>query len=195
VAVVLRSNDGLWLWIPDRARYLTALRAARSSLVRDDSGIYDSVSQCVETQFRILAARFARVLKNYSLREQRVQGRPGAGCTRGLVCSVESTRVSHHRQSRNTPAFPAQWCYGCFVLSPVSMTLLVTVTGRIACTLSTSPGAPGPHDLAVRDCIARLTMLSRPSHPAPNTRDDRDAPLSEDAGCAYDKRKFLENAR
>jgi hypothetical protein len=139
--VVLRSNDGLWLWIPDRARYLTALRAARSSLVRDDSGIYDSVSQCVETQFRILAARFARVdPENHVLKERRAQGRPGAGCTRGLVCSVESTRVSHHRQSRNTPAFPARWCYGCFVLSPVSMTLLVTVTGRIPARLAPAQG-------------------------------------------------------
>ena len=49
---------------------------------------------------------------------------------------------------------------------------------QIACTLDTSPGVPGPHAFAVRKCIARLTMLSRPSHPASNTRDDREAPLS-----------------
>jgi hypothetical protein len=40
----------------------------------------------------------------------------------------------------------------------------------------------GPHDFAVRSCIirpradARLTLL-RPLHPAPNVRDDREAPL------------------
>jgi hypothetical protein len=43
-------------------------------------------------------------------RQQRAQGRPDAGCTRGLVCIVESTRVIHHRFNRSDPAFPAQWC-------------------------------------------------------------------------------------
>jgi hypothetical protein len=39
----------------------------------------------------------------------RAQGKPDAGCTRGLVCSVESTRVRNHRFNRSDPAFPAQW--------------------------------------------------------------------------------------
>jgi hypothetical protein len=30
-------------------------------------------------------------------RSMRAQGRPGAGGTRGLVCELENTRVSHHR--------------------------------------------------------------------------------------------------
>jgi len=43
--------------------------------------------------------------------------------------------------------------------------------------LSASVGAPGPHVFAVRISIARLVTPKRPSHPAPNVRDDRDTPL------------------
>src|SRR5262249_30855124 len=48
--------------------------------------------------------------------------------------------------------------------------------------LGASQGAPGPHAFAVRIDIARLTIPIRPSHPASNTRDDREAPLLEEAG-------------
>jgi len=46
----------------------------------------------------------------------------------------------------------------------------------------------GPHDFAVRDKRIRLVRQARPPHPAPNTRDDREAPLirardgTDDAG-------------
>ena len=43
--------------------------------------------------------------------------------------------------------------------------------------LDASVGASGPHDFAVRKGAARLASLSRPSHPVPNVRDDREAPL------------------
>ena len=107
---------------------------------------------------------------------QRAQGRPDAGCTRGLVCSVESTRVSHHRFNRSDPAFPAQWCYGVVRAPPGVRDLIVTVTPRVpACRarqgrhreparLSTSPGVPGPHASAVRVHATRQSACSRPSH-------------------------------
>jgi hypothetical protein len=42
-------------------------------------------------------------------RKRRVQGMPGARCTRGLVCNVcIEMRTRAYRYSRNTPAFPAQ---------------------------------------------------------------------------------------
>src|SRR4249919_4012039 len=48
-----------------------------------------------------------------ALGNQRAQGRPGARCTRGLVCnSAQKTRTRAYRFSGNTPAFPAQWLYG-----------------------------------------------------------------------------------
>ena len=46
-------------------------------------------------------------------RKQRAQGRPGARCTRGLVCEMrKQKRTRAYRFSGNTPAFPAQWLYG-----------------------------------------------------------------------------------
>ena len=56
------------------------------------------------------------------LLEKRAQGKPGAGCTRSPVCK-NCARKAHglnHRYSRDIPAFPAQWVYGLYVLSPVS---------------------------------------------------------------------------
>jgi len=45
------------------------------------------------------------------------------------------------------------------------------------CKLDASVGASGPHDFAVRAGAARLASPSRPPHPAPNVRDDRETPL------------------
>jgi hypothetical protein len=45
-----------------------------------------------------------------------------------------------------------------------------------------SVGISGPHDFAVRKTRARQSRISRPSHPAPNTRDDREAPSLEGRG-------------
>src|SRR5262249_46513473 len=42
--------------------------------------------------------------------------------------------------------------------------------------LDPSVGGSGPHGLTVRDRAARLAARPRPSHPAPDVRDDRDAP-------------------
>jgi hypothetical protein len=46
---------------------------------------------------------------------------------------------------------------------------------------------PGPHDFSVRIEARRLRASLRPSHPAPNTRDDREAPLliGHGTGRAY----------
>jgi hypothetical protein len=44
--------------------------------------------------------------------------------------------------------------------------------------------ASGPHDFAVRIDARRLRASTRPSHPAPNVRDDREAPLLEERGTA-----------
>src|ERR1700722_6374310 len=79
------------------------------------------------------------------------------------------------------PAFPARWFYGLYVLFPVTFAWLPPSPARrvsIFATLSACFGAPEPHDFAVR-----LTLRSsnaqpkRPPHPAPNVRDDREAPL------------------
>src|SRR5207302_10895000 len=47
------------------------------------------------------------------LRDERAQGRPGARCTRGLVCNVhKEVRTRAYRSSGVHPAFPAQWFDG-----------------------------------------------------------------------------------
>ena len=43
--------------------------------------------------------------------------------------------------------------------------------------LDASVEASGPHDFAVRGHVIRRVTWPRPSHPAPNVRDDREAPL------------------
>jgi hypothetical protein len=64
---------------------------------------------------------FARGVPSHCPSEpQRAQGKPGADCARSPVCE-QCYRKAHglnHRYSRDIPAFPAQWCYGLYVLSP-----------------------------------------------------------------------------
>jgi hypothetical protein len=56
--------------------------------------------------------------------------------------------------------------------------LFVTIVGgNLFRQLDASVEASGPHDFAVRVRRIRLAHQKRPSHPAPNVRDDREAPL------------------
>jgi hypothetical protein len=84
---------------------------------------------------------------------KRAQGKPGAGCTRSPVCE-KCARKAHglnHRYSRDIPAFPAQWCYGLYALSPGKRPFLPPFAGGKTCRLrSARVAAPGPHDFAVR---------------------------------------------
>ncbi len=44
---------------------------------------------------------------------------PDARCTRDLMCNVhEKVRTRAYRFSGEHPAFPAQWLYGLYVISP-----------------------------------------------------------------------------
>jgi hypothetical protein len=67
--------------------------------------------------------------------------------------------------------------------------LIAPVASRSFCSLGISVGMPGPRDFAVRDHITRPRKVcaltsSRPSHPALNVRDDREAPLLGERGTA-----------
>jgi hypothetical protein len=88
-----------------------------------------------------------------SLREQRAQGRPGAGRTRSLVCSGSPHKNSHqvhHRFDRCDPAFPAQWFYGLSRALLGVRALIATVMREIVHALDPSVGESGPHAFAVR---------------------------------------------
>ena len=76
------------------------------------------------------------------------------------------------RYSRDIPAFPAQWLYGLYVLSPGSGLSCPRCRRDSLRQRSARVAAPGPHDFAVRGDVfvrrkeARLTP-QRPSQPAP----------------------------
>src|SRR5437763_13779812 len=55
--------------------------------------------------------------------------------------------------------------------------LATVACGLFTRKLDASVGASGPHSFAVSISAARLASPTRPSHPAPHVRDDREAPL------------------
>jgi hypothetical protein len=61
--------------------------------------------------------------------------------------------------------------------------------------LDISVGISGPHDFAVRGNLTRLLKLPRPPHPAPNVRDDREAPLFIGHGITAALLLFLPNEK
>src|SRR5437588_4107771 len=137
------------------------------------------------TSVLVLAARLARGLQiRWPSQKQRAQGKPGADCTRGLVCQTHSNRRTRaYRFSRNSPAFPTQWFYGLLRALPGERAFLPpSLRGIFPAQLSASIAAPGPHDFAVRlgvfvRCEKIHLTPKRPPHPAPTCRDDHDTPL------------------
>src|ERR1700761_9654102 len=125
---------------------------------------------------------------------RRAQGRPDAGCTRGLVCSEESTRVRNHRFHRSDPAFPAQWWCGLYALSPESGLVSLRCLGVITQELIPASGhrdhAISPPALCAFVNCAQASIASRA-----NTRDDREAPLCQVRGMGktYTRFALLEN--
>src|ERR1700742_2701884 len=83
-----------------------------------------------------------------SLLETEGEGKTGRRLAPMVRVQQKSTR-QNHRLSRNRPAFPAQWFYGLYVISPVTR---LCCHRRLASSakLNASLGAPGPHDFAVR---------------------------------------------
>ena len=118
--------------------------------------------------------------------EWRAQGRPGARCTRGPVCScAQKTRTRAYRFSGEHPAFPAQWLYGLLRALPGERlfchrrqrdTALDPIGSMRNRQLDASTAASGPHDFAVRVMRVRLCAF-RVHRIPPHVRDDREPPL------------------
>jgi hypothetical protein len=114
-----------------------------------------------------------------SLWEQRAQGRPGPRASKSTG--------RNHRWRRSHPAFPAQWCYGLYALSPgtgrgpgfLAPVARKPLIERIASLASASGGQD--HTIspsASASVVSRKAPdLPRPSHPASYVRDDRETPL------------------
>ena len=112
-----------------------------------------------------------------ALGEQRAQGKPGARCTRSLVCKGRKHTSSHHRFT-GTPGLPcAMVLTVSFALSPVIG--LICHRRQRSCLRRLDAGveASGPHDFAVREPVlssaapsastasrpASVTIAKRPS--------------------------------
>src|SRR5262249_21434479 len=111
--------------------------------------------------------------------KQRAQGKPGAGCTRSLVCNEGSTRVTHHRFNRDTRPSLRDGVNGVVRALPGVHDLLVTV----ACGSSPADLAPAqgcqdhaPSQSAVMPLVSRHARVHRIP---PRVRDDASAPLAE----------------
>src|ERR1700737_5389243 len=136
-----------------------------------DGAIFKQPNRCARAIPRRERPRCASTL---SLRYQRAQGKPGARCTRSLVCSVLVAHECSHHRFTGTPSFPcAMVLTACFVLSPGDRAFLPPSFAENPANLTpasgrqdhtTSPYASAPF---VRALFARLT-LPRPSHPAPS---------------------------
>src|SRR5882724_2065622 len=118
------------------------------------------------------------------------EGAGKAGCPPHPWSACNKKHAAEPQVQADHPAFPAQWFYGLYVLSPVTIAWLPPSSVRRRKRLhdlSACVGAPEPHDFAVRCSIIRprkklRLTLPRPSHPAPNVRDDREPPLFSSAG-------------
>ena len=136
---------------------------------------------------------------------------PGAQCTRSPVCAgvVKYAHGYSQRRHRKHPAFPTQWFYGLYVISPVTSSFLPpsprglngasdTRLGRHASTRldisngcqdhTTSPYASAPFVLRVCRSPTREPALrscfardaAASTASHPNVRDDREPPLLRD---------------
>ena len=117
-------------------------------------------------------------------REDRVRAAPAVSCA---TCTEEHAHEHTGSAGASRPSLRNGFT-AYFVLSPVSG-FLATVTCGYYRKLDASTAASGPHDFAVRYMRARLPRISRPPLPAPNVRDDREAPLlwaRDGDNCSFD---------
>ena len=117
----------------------------------------------------------ARVLLTIALEKQ--EGAGNAGCAVHPRPRVQQKAHALATTGTPPPAFPARWFTAYIALSPGTGLFCPRRSADKSANLNASVGASGPHDFAVRISAARPASLSRPPHPAPNVRDDREAPL------------------
>jgi hypothetical protein len=138
------------------------------------------ISNSEGTRFRVLAARAARALRRSALEKKRAQGKPGARCTRGLVCKTGRKKTHTSIQvKRRHPAFPARWVTAYSELSLVTGLSCHHHPRKVLLFANLTP-ASGRQDHTVSpSALATLVSRSFRVHRIPpRVRDDRDPPLS-----------------
>jgi hypothetical protein len=135
---------------------------------------------------RILAARGARALRHSppSFWKQRAQGKPGARCTRGLVCKRAQKHAHEHTGPAEASGFPCAVVLRLASRSPRCPGFFATFISRMSppAKLDASIGAPGPHDFAVRAFRRSSPPSPRPPHPTARFVTLRNALLSGETG-------------
>jgi hypothetical protein len=113
------------------------------------------------------------------------EGAGKAGCPPHPWSACNKKHAAGPQVQADHPAFPAQWFYGLYVLSSVTIAWLPpSFAGLIETSeLSACVGAPGPHDFAVRTnelrsamCVHRIpfpTSVTIASRPSFRKRDER----------------------
>jgi hypothetical protein len=144
----------------------------------------------LQTRLRDLAAQFARALPLISLpSHSEGAGNAGRPIRPIAACAMAESKKAHAlvRSHRNHPAFPTQWFYGLYVLSPATGLFchrrprkllpanLTPASGRQDHT--TSPSASSNRPSSGRP---------RPPHPAPRFVTLRNAPLRSGTGTDID---------
>jgi hypothetical protein len=124
-----------------------------------------------QTQVRVLAARGRPgCCANHPRKNQRAQGRPGARCTRGLVCQTgKQKRTRAYRFSGDIRPSLRNGFTAYTALSPVTGLSCHRHRRDTSRQLDASVGASGPHGFAVRVRRVRLARHSRPPHPTPRS--------------------------
>jgi hypothetical protein len=92
---------------------------------------------------------------------ERIEGAGKAGCPPHPWSACNKKHAAEPQVQADHPAFPAQWFYGLYVLSPVTMLGCHRHQWNRFHQLSACIGAPGPHDFAVRTNAARRASESR----------------------------------
>jgi hypothetical protein len=152
-------------------------------LINDVSGILDRplsrmmTSESLQTQFRDLAAPFARVLLFTSaLSNQRAQGTPDARCTRGLACNLHKRNAHEHTGSAEAIRHSLRNGFTAYsVLSPVNGLSCHRCAANKSATRDASVAASEPHAFAVRFSAVRQGHISV-HRISTHVRDDRERP-------------------
>jgi hypothetical protein len=114
-------------------------------------------------------------------RKSRAQGKPDAPHAPAASCAkIKSTRVSHHR-STGIPGLPCATVYDLLRALSGDRALCHRRLRNVSQTSRQRRGVKTTRLRRPRQCT-RLVRCPRPSHPAPDVRDDREAPLFVGAG-------------
>jgi hypothetical protein len=155
-----------------RENFASSLRATRSA--RSAAGWLAMTG----IWFRDLAAHLARGLHLFCPPVvQRAQGRPGACCTRGLVCNLRTrTRTRAYRYSGASRPSLRNGFTAYFVLFPENGSFASVIGGTLPANLAPAPRRPN-HTTSPYASGAHVYRALSVHRISPHVRDDREAPL------------------